>query len=53
MQANIAAQQRQLALAEIQSKAVFKNDSLGQLAGFVICLDLFGMRWRGSLFRHQ
>lgn len=42
MQANIAAQQRQLDLAEAQSKAVFRNDSLGQLAGFVICLVCVG-----------
>jgi uncharacterized membrane protein len=42
MQANIAAQQRQLDLAETQSKAVFKNDFLGQIAGFIICVICVG-----------
>lgn len=35
--ANIAAQQRQLAIAEYQSRAVFRSDLVGQVLGFAVC----------------
>lgn len=35
--ANVAAQQRQLTIAETQSRAVFKSDLIGQVLGFVVC----------------
>lgn len=35
--ANIAAQQRQLSIAESQHRAVFRSDMLGQILGFVVC----------------
>lgn len=41
-EANIAAQQRQLAIAEAQSRAVFKSDLVGQVLGFVVCLACVG-----------
>lgn len=37
-EANIAAQQRQLGIAESQSRAVFKSDLVGQVLGFLVCL---------------
>jgi uncharacterized membrane protein len=37
-EANISAQQYQLRIAEQQSKAVFRSDLLGQIAGFIVCL---------------
>jgi uncharacterized membrane protein len=38
MQANIAAQQKQLDIAELQSKSVFRSDTIGQLLGFAVSL---------------
>lgn len=36
--ANIAAQQQQLALGSQQNKAVFRSDLIGQIAGLIVCL---------------
>jgi uncharacterized membrane protein len=36
--ANIAAQQKQLALADYQTRTVFKSDALGQALGFVVSM---------------
>jgi fatty acid desaturase len=40
--ANISAQQYQLRIAEQQSRAVFRSDLLGQIAGFIVCLACIG-----------
>ncbi len=42
MQANIAAQQKQLDIAERQSKSVFRSDTIGQLLGFAVSLLSIG-----------
>lgn len=34
---NIAAQQRQLTIAEYQSRSVFRSDLVGQVLGFAVC----------------
>ena len=36
--ANISAQQQQLLIEKQQSKAVFRSDLMGQIAGLVVCL---------------
>lgn len=57
MDANIAAQQQQSALALQQSKAVFRSDLMGQIAGLIVCifsiagaifLGLEGHEWLGA-----
>jgi uncharacterized membrane protein len=37
-EANISAQKHQLVIADQQSKAVFRSDLIGQIAGFIVCL---------------
>lgn len=41
-EANISAQQYQLRIAEQQSKAVFRSDFIGQIAGLIVCLSCIG-----------
>lgn len=36
--ANISAQQKQLEIAEYQGKAVFRSDTIGQIAGVIVSL---------------
>ncbi len=38
LQANIRAQDRQLAISESQTRLVFRSDLIGQIAGFIVCL---------------
>lgn len=52
-QANISAQQKQLSIAEYQSKAVFRSDCLGQLAGGLISLICIGGAIYLSLNNHE
>lgn len=43
LKANISVQERQITLAEIQSKAVFRSDALGQILGAAVGLtSVFG-----------
>lgn len=42
LQANIRAQDRQLEIAERQTKSVFKSDLVGQVFGFFVCLGCIG-----------
>lgn len=37
-EANVSAQQRQLGIGEYQSRAVFRSDIMGQVAGLIVCL---------------
>lgn len=40
--ANIEAQKRQISIAEYQSRAVFRSDLIGQIAGLAVCLVCVG-----------
>lgn len=42
MQANISAQQKQLDIAELQTKSVFRSDTVGQFLGFAVSLLSIG-----------
>lgn len=42
LQANIAAQQKQLEIAEQQTKATFRSDTYGQLLGFAVSAGCVG-----------
>jgi uncharacterized membrane protein len=46
VQANIAAQQKQLAIGDYQSRAVSKSDATGQVLGFIVSLACVG----GSIY---
>jgi uncharacterized membrane protein len=41
--ANIDAQKKQLEIADYQSKAVFRSDTLGQVAGMIVSLTCVGV----------
>jgi uncharacterized membrane protein len=48
--ANILAQQKQLAIADYQSKSVFRSDTIGQIAGLIVSLScVFGAIYLASL----
>ena len=38
LEANISAQQRQVGIGEYQSRAVFRSDSIGQIAGLLVSI---------------
>jgi len=42
IEANIAAQVAQVQINEQQTKAVFRSDMMGQIAGFLVCLCCIG-----------
>jgi uncharacterized membrane protein len=47
-EANIQAQQRQLAVAEYQSRAVFRSDLLGQIGGVIVSIScIYGAVYLG------
>lgn len=41
--ANIAAQERQIAVAELQTKSTYRSDLLGQVLGFLVAIICFAL----------